>query len=115
MTLEIYAYKCRKCGQLHYPFRMVCKQCHANEPHAFDPVPLPKKGKLLTYTFLYNLAADYMVEKLGLGIVELENGLRITGQVNIANPKTGMAVVGRVEVVRQSDSGRNYGMVFYKE
>ena len=27
MALEIYAYKCKKCGQLHYPFRMVCKKC----------------------------------------------------------------------------------------
>lgn len=113
MELQIYAYKCRKCGQLHYPFRMVCKKCKANEPHGFDPVPLPKKGTLLTYTNLSTLPADFNVAQLTLGIVELENGLRVTGQVRIPEPKTGMAVRMNVETVRSSEFSKNLGMVFY--
>ena len=53
----------------------------------FDTVPLPKKGKLLTFTTVYNLPPDFNVAKLGLGIVELENGMRITGQLKIAEPE----------------------------
>ncbi len=113
MKLEIYAYKCRKCGHLHYPYRMVCKNCKANAHNEFDPVPLPRKGKLLTYTTVYNLPPDFAVPTLGLGIVELENGIRITGQLKIPKPKTGMAVEGKVEVVRQGTYKKNYGMVFY--
>ena len=30
MDREVFAYKCRKCDTLHYPFRMVCKNCRAN-------------------------------------------------------------------------------------
>ncbi len=112
--MEIYAYKCKKCGQLHYPFRMVCKKCKANEVFDFEQVPLPRKGKLLTYTTLYTLPADFTVATLGLGIVELENGVRMTGQVRIPNPKSGMAVEGKVEVVRKGAYSKQCGMVFYK-
>ena len=111
--MDILGYKCKKCGQLHYPYRMVCKKCGENEHNEFDAVPLPRKGKLVTFTFLHNPPADFMVVKLPLGIVELENGIRITGQLKIPKPKIGMAVQGEVEVVRESGDSKNYGMVFY--
>ena len=95
MALEIYAYKCKKCGQLHYPFRMVCKKCGKNELFEFDTVPLPRKGKLLTFTTVYNLPPDFNVAKLGLGIVELENGMRITGQIKIPQPEARDASEGQ--------------------
>jgi uncharacterized protein len=111
--MDILGYKCKKCGQLHYPYRMVCRKCGENEHNEFDAVPLPRNGKLVTFTFLHNPPADFMVVKLPLGIVELENGIRITGQLKIPKPKIGMAVQGEVEVVRESGDGKNYGMVFY--
>ncbi|HZJ48447.1 MAG TPA: OB-fold domain-containing protein, partial [Acidimicrobiia bacterium] len=101
MNREIYAYKCKRCGTLHYPFRMVCKECKQNDFFEFDTVPLPKSGTLLTYTRVYNLPAQYEVATLGLGIVELENGMRMLGQLDIEDPKIGMPVRGEVEVVRQ--------------
>lgn len=113
MTMEIYAYKCKKCGQLHYPYRMVCKKCGKNKHNEFETVPLPKKGKLLTFTELYTLPGDFSVATLGLGIVELENGMTITGQLQIPKPKIGMSVVGKVEQVRKSEFHQSFGMVFY--
>ena len=113
MALEIYAYKCKKCGQLHYPFRMVCKKCGNKEPFEFDTVPLPKNGKVLTFTTVHNLPPDFNVAKLTLGIVELENGMRLTGQLKAPSPKIGMAVRGKVEVVREAEYSKNFGMVFY--
>jgi hypothetical protein len=91
---------------------MVCKGCGANELFEFDPVPLPRKGKLLTFTRLYSLPADYNVATLGLGIVELENGVRMTGQIDIEEPRIGMDVAGDIEVVRKSDLNEQLGMVF---
>lgn len=110
--MQINAYQCKKCGELHYPYRMVCKKCGKNEHNEFDPVPLPKKGKLLTFTRLHNLPPDFAVAHLSLGIVELENGLRITGQLRIPDPKIGMEVIGHIEVVRSTEFNRRYGMVF---
>jgi len=112
MERDLYAYKCRKCGTLHYPFRMVCKECGENDFFEFDTVPLPRKGKLLTFTFVHALPADFETARLGLGIVELENGIRLTGQIEIEDPKIGMAVKGRVEVVRREMYDARYGMIF---
>ena len=112
MGREVYAYKCRRCGTMHYPMRMVCKGCKENDFFEFDPVPLPKEGKLLTFTRVYNLPAQYEVATLGLGIVELENGMRMLGQLDIEQPEIGMEVNGSVEVVRKETYDDFYGMVF---
>lgn len=113
MVMNIYGYKCKQCGYIHYPYRMICKKCHKGMYTDFEPVALPKHGKLLTFTHLYTLPADFEVAKMTLGIVELENGNRITGQINIEDPKIGMEVRGEVAVVRQDEYTKNYGMVFY--
>ena len=112
MVRDIYAYECRKCGHLHYPFRMVCKECRQNDFFEFDTVPLPKSGKLLTFTRVHNLPAQYEVATLGLGIVELENGMRMLGQLEVDEPVIGMPVQGTVEVVRKEPYDDYYGMVF---
>ena len=112
MEREVYAYKCRKCGTLHYPFRMVCKSCRSNDYFEFDTEPLPRAGKLVTFTFIHNLPAEFEVARLGLGIVELENGVKVTGQVDIEDPKLGMDVVGSVEVVKRDAYENRYGFVF---
>ena len=65
--------------------------------------PRAKTGKLLTFTSVHNLPPDFNVAKLSLGIVELENGVRITGQLKVPKPKLGMAVAGKVEIVREAE------------
>jgi uncharacterized OB-fold protein len=114
MEKNIYAYKCKRCGHVHYPYRTICKQCGRNDHNEFDIVPLAKKGKLLTFTHLYTLPADYETVKLTLGIVELDDGMRITGQLKIEEPAIGMKVKGEVEVVRKDEYNKYLGMVFYK-
>jgi uncharacterized OB-fold protein len=109
---QIYAYRCRKCETLHYPFRMRCKGCGDNDEFAFDPVPLPRRGTLVTFTHVHNLPAEYEVERLGLGIVELENGVRVLGQLEVEEPSRGMPVVADVEVVRREVYDQYYGMIF---
>jgi hypothetical protein len=113
MARDIYGYRCRKCGELHYPYRMVCRKCRANEHNEFDPVPLPRDGKLLTFSRVHALPGDFEVPTLLLGIVELENGIRVTGQLKIDRPEIGMAVHGEVETVRKSEFDRRLGVVFY--
>jgi len=112
MAREIYAYRCRRCETMHYPFRMVCSGCKQNDFFEFDTVPLPKSGKLLTFTRVHNLPAQYEVATLGLGIVELENGMRMLGQLEVGKPVIGMPVEGTVEVVRKEPYDDYYGMVF---
>ncbi|HTY09077.1 MAG TPA: zinc ribbon domain-containing protein [Candidatus Edwardsbacteria bacterium] len=114
MERNIYGYKCKRCGHVQYPYRTICRQCHDNDHNEFDIVPLAKQGKLLTFTHLYNPPADFELVFLSLGIVELEDGNRILGQISIKRPAIGMKVVGKVEQVRQDGYTTNYGMVFYE-
>jgi uncharacterized OB-fold protein len=108
MEYDILGYRCA-CGRVHYPnrSRCACGSC------SFEPVPLPKTGRLLTFTRLYTLPGDFEVGDISLGIVELENGVRMTARLEIDSPRAGMAVRGRVEVVRQDEYTRRLGMVFY--
>jgi len=112
MQRDIFAYKCQKCGHVQYPYRTLCRNCKENDHAEFDLVPLPKKGKLLTFTHLFTLPADYETVSLSLGIVELEDGNRITGQIEIENPKIGMKVEGTVKPVRKDLYTTHFGMVF---
>lgn len=114
MDPVIYGYKCQKCGYVNYPLRMVCKKCRKNDMDGFDAVPLPKKGKLLTFTRLHTLPADFDVPNLLLGIVELEGGTRVTCQLDMETPEIGMNVAGRVDVVRKSAYTQYSGMIFSK-
>lgn len=114
MEMNIYAYKCKKCGHVQYPYRTLCRNCHQNEHAEFDIVPLAKKGKLVTYTTLYTLPSDFETVTITLGIVELEDGNKMTGQLNIDKPEIGMAVQGEVKIVRRDQYNKYLGMVFSK-
>lgn len=112
MSMDIFGYRCTKCGQIHYPNRTLCNKCRHDQ---FEPVPLPKTGKLLTFTHLSTLPGDFEVAELTLGIVELANGVRVTGQLEIKAPKMGMGVVGEVKVVRKDEYNKYLGMVFWEK
>lgn len=112
MEKNIYAYKCKRCGHVQYPYRTICSNCGENDHNEFDIVPMAKQGKLVTFTHLYTLPADFETVKLTLGIVELDDGNKITGQLNIEKPKIGMKVKGDVHVVRQELYEKRLGMVF---
>ena len=113
MQRRIYGYRCRACGALHYPFRMRCRNCGNLEFFEFDPEPLPTTGTLVTFTHVHNLPAEYEVERLGLGVVELEDGISVVGQLDIEEPNMGMSVAGEVAVVRREKYTDYWGYVFH--
>jgi uncharacterized OB-fold protein len=74
---KLMAGQCLNCGKIHLPPRPLCDNCLSKE---FKWINISGKGKLLTYTIIcvapqqFQALAPYTV-----GIVELENGLRIPG------------------------------------
>jgi uncharacterized OB-fold protein len=109
MERKILGYKCKSCGIVHYPYRMLCKKCGHEQ---FEAVPLPTSGKLVTFTHLYTLPGDFEVVNLTLGIVDLGDGVRVTGQLEIPSPEIGMKVRGTVKKVRADGYNTHYGMIF---
>jgi uncharacterized OB-fold protein len=98
---QILAYKCLKCGAIHYPAPMICSKCSGRR----DPVtnkhwetfPMEGPVTLLTWTRVWNLPDGYNVKFLLFGIAEFENGLRASGRIGVEEPTTGMKLNSRVE------------------
>ena len=76
--IGIVAYKCKKCGKLHYPFHDRCLACKTRE---FEEVKPKGKAKLLTFTRIYNLPWGFDERYLTIGVVEFENGVKAMGQI----------------------------------
>jgi hypothetical protein len=71
--------KCRKCAKVHLPPRPICDSCYSKE---FDWIEIPTKGKLLTYTVIHISPAQFQsMTPYAIGIVQLENGLRLPGMI----------------------------------
>ncbi len=109
--IDITAYKCKKCGKLHYPFHDRCLACKTRE---FDKVKPQGNTKLLTFTRIYNLPWGFDQRYLTIGVVEFENGVRAMGQINVDeayNLKVGMKMRPSWEPVRVQYGEDVYGLM----
>ena len=70
---------CKACGKVHYPPRRVCDACGGRE---FEATSLPLRGVVKSFTHIQNAATSFTNQiPLIMGIIELENGVRITTQI----------------------------------
>ncbi len=77
------AKKCKKCGKIHFPPRLVCDKCGGRD---FETVILPERGKIFTYTIVRLPADEFKYYKpIPVAIVALENGVKIMGQITDAD------------------------------
>jgi uncharacterized OB-fold protein len=109
--IGITAYKCKKCGKLHYPFHDRCLACKNRE---FETVKPQGQAKLLTFTRIYNLPWGFDQRYLTIGVVEFENGVRAMGQIHADESydlKLGMQMQPGWEPVRVQYGENVYGLV----
>lgn len=73
------ANKCSFCGKINFPPRIICPECQGRE---FETIKLAEKGKVLTYTVI-RVAPQQFADQapFAVGIVELEDGVRLMGQI----------------------------------
>jgi len=90
---KLMASKCKKCGALWLPPRPICIKCHSNE---LEWVELKGKGKLIAFTVIGVGPRTMVDEGYGRdnpycsGVVELEEGPRISAQImglDVKSPK----------------------------
>ena len=109
--LGIVAYKCKKCGKLHYPFHDRCLNCRGRE---FEQVKPQGKAKLLTWTRIFNLPWGFDQRYLTIGVVAFENGVKAMGQIESEDTdelKIGQALEASWEPVRVQYGENVYGLV----
>jgi uncharacterized OB-fold protein len=79
---RLMAGKCLKCGKIHLPPRPLCDNCFSQQ---FEWVAVSGKGKLLTYTVISIAPEQFQaLTPYAVGIVGLENGLKIPGMIQNA-------------------------------
>jgi uncharacterized OB-fold protein len=76
---KLMAGRCRHCGKIHLPPRPLCDNCFHQE---FTWLEIAGNGKLVTYTVIHIAPHQFQaLAPYAVGIVELENGLRIPGMI----------------------------------
>lgn len=78
--------KCANCGAIAFPLRLICLECGARE---FKKMNLSGKGKLATFTITQVAPTGFGdLVPYAVGIVEMEEGIRIMGQITDCDPET---------------------------
>lgn len=71
--------KCKGCGQVYFPPRLICSSCKSRE---FEMVNLQRGGKLLTYTIIRVPPSQFTDQSpYAMGVVELDRGVKILSQI----------------------------------
>lgn len=79
------AAKCKKCGKLFFPPRLVCAGCGSKE---FDKTKLSETGTILSHTMIRVAPANFAMQvPYAIAIVESDNGVRVTTQVVDCKPE----------------------------
>jgi uncharacterized OB-fold protein len=79
------AAKCTKCGEVSFPPRLVCPRCRGRQ---FQTITLSDEGKLITFTVVRVAAEKFSKQTpFAVGIVELNDGVRVTTQIADADPE----------------------------
>jgi uncharacterized OB-fold protein len=73
------ASKCKNCGHIAFPPRLVCPNCRGRN---FEVIPLSDEGKLVSFTVVRVASEKFSKETpYAVGIVELNDGVRLTAQI----------------------------------
>jgi hypothetical protein len=99
---KIMATLCKKCGKKYYPPRADCSDCMSSE---MEWKPIGGEGKLVTFTKIYVPPEHFAIrqpmmpfssvqfEPCPIGILEVEDGLRIMGwmpKIDLKKIRVGM-------------------------
>ncbi len=105
------AAKCKSCGKVYFPHRLICRECGKRE---FETIMVSPIGKLITYTVIHTPASQFKDQSpYALGICEFPEGVKITAQIvdiDLADIKDGMNL--QIEFRRVQADGHN-GVIGY--
>lgn len=106
--------RCGVCGRTYFPPRSVCPTCHRRSIGKMEPVKLSGEGEVLTYSIVHDAPSQMEMQKpYVIAIVQLAEGVRITGQIIDVEPedvRIGLPV--RAVLRRISDDGAA-GIIHY--
>ena len=108
---KIMATLCKKCGKKYYPPRADCSDCMSSE---MEWKPIGGEGKLVTFTKIYVPPEHFAIrqpmmpfssvqfEPCPIGILEVEDGLRIMGwmpKIDLKKIRVGMKLKASPQIL----------------
>ena len=82
---RLMAAKCNECGTVLLPPKPMCTKCLSTH---LKWIELEGAGKLLSYTVIHIAPEQFQsITPYSVGIVELQNGLRLPGMIRDVDPK----------------------------
>lgn len=112
------AEKCKGCGLILFPPRLVCPQCGKQE---FEKTKLAGTGKLVTYTIIRVAPEGFEDQSpYAVGIAELDDGAHLTAQVvdcDFSQLKVGLRVKLEFRKIHEDGAAGiiHYGYKFVPE
>ena len=113
--------KCGSCGTVDFPPRTICPKCGRDSLGRMARTKLAGKGTLVTFTVIHDAPAAFdLLKPYVLGIVELDEGARLTSQIIDVEPaavKIGMRVESAFRKLGQEGEAGiiHYGYKFRPE
>ena len=103
--------KCKQCGKVFFPPRLICDACKARE---FDDVVLPEEGEILSFTVIRTPPSGFEDEApYAVAVVKLGDAVQVLTQ--IVDVDFGKLAIGgkvRVEFRRIQEDGKS-GVLCY--
>jgi len=97
--------KCETCGKCYFPPRSICPGCRRKGK--LREIKLAGKGKVYTHTTIYSAPTGFEEQiPYVIAIIELEEGVRVLGQVVDCNPedvKIGAKVENVFRIIQRED------------
>jgi hypothetical protein len=103
--------RCKGCGKMHYPPRLVCDGCRGRE---FETAKMAETGKVLTYSVI-RVAPPAFAQEVPyiVAVLEMDDGTRLEAQVaDIAPAEMKMGMKIRLEFRKISQQGAS-GIISY--
>jgi len=103
------AYKCKKCGRITYPERVVCLNCGNRE---FEIIPFTDECTLITYSQIFQLPWGINDRYLTIGVCKFDNGIKAMGRITTPEVKNGMRMKANWTLFREIAGEDVWGWVF---
>ncbi len=77
--------KCRDCGNLSFPPRIVCQKCKSRN---YEPYEFAGRGTLYSFTTIYQAPDRFdQMAPYFVGLIDLDEGVRVTAQLTDVTSK----------------------------
>ncbi len=103
--------KCKSCGRVHFPPKQACPYCGSRD---LEPVELPKRGKLVSYTVVYAVpegARNY--SPVYVGLIDLGVAKVVAELTDITDPQKLKKGMEMEAVLRRTRVDGNAGLIYY--